>query len=751
MKELNRLRSIRGSSSTLLRARGLMYAAALGASTLLTLPVSAADTTGNTESNASTPASGDLQLQEVVVTAEKRQESISKTPLSVSAVTPDALDRAGVTDVAGLSTAVPDLHISRGGQDTSISIRGIRGDNLTELGNPAVAFYADGIYVPRTSSITSELYDLDHVEVLRGPQGTLFGRNATAGAVSVITASPKRAFDAMADVAFGNDREMIARGMINVPVSDTWYLRMSAVRDVNDGYFNNFGTVPQNYYKVDQSAGRLTSLWLPLTQLSWQLSVDYLRDLGTPPLWVPVSPGDNYSVYDRPAAVAGRTDKDVTNVRSRIVWRFDDQWSITALGGYSRESSFNQYGFGDTLASLRYVLNFSSYSNELDLNYNSDVLKAVAGLYYFHEEPHGILAANNGTADADFYFPETNQGSRAAFTQATYTVTEGVRITGGLRYTEDRASLPYEPFYLCPPSSPISPTAPGCTYLTNVGNELDAGRWSKLTWKATVDFDLTPDTMMYATVSTGYKAGGLAGSGSPNFNPENITNYELGLKGHLLDGALSFSGDVFFMNYRDLQVTTVLFNPVTGITEAETVNAAKAKISGLELEGAWLITRDDRLDAYATYLDAHFVNFDHAVDAFGGDPACFASSPTQGCNLAGKKLPLSPPYSGRLSYSHTFHLSGGLQLLPQVSVYGQAKSYVRNFNLPTDVIAGYAELDSSLRLTSADGKWYAEAYGHNLTNKIVLNGYAVPVVNGGPMYGSYSPPRTYGVRLSYKY
>jgi iron complex outermembrane receptor protein len=683
---------------------------------------------------AAEDAVSDSGLEEIVVTASRRSEALSRAPLAVSAVTQEGLDRAGVTDVARLSTVVPSLQIGTAGQSTVLSVRGISTGNVTELGNAPVAFYVDGIYFPRPTALSRVLYDVERVEVLRGPQGTLFGRNATAGAVNVITARPRDTFEAGADVAFGNYGSAAARGFINVPVTDRFFLRGSFTQERNDGYQDTTPSVPQNYYRTDVLGLRLSSLWELTDALSWQGSVNYVHDEGAQPLWAPIAPSDGYGNWERPAQRPGINDKDVIDFRSRLDLRLSDDWTLAYLAGYSQEDSFNQYSFGSLPNAFRYWLDYTSYSHEVTASYESDRLKGVLGLYIFREDPNGILAATSAVSDTHYVFPETSQESQAAFGQLTYSVTDDLRLTGGLRYSEDRADLITEPLYSCPVFA--APGSPACTFVTDIGGT--SGDWSSTDWKIVADYDLTENTLIYASVGTGYKAGGLAAVGAPIFGPEYVTNYELGLKGRVLNGRLSFAATAFFMDYTDQQVSVV--RPINGTDQLVTINAAASSISGLEFEASWLATSRDRFDLYVALLDAEYDDFTGAIDPF--------VSTTQQLDLTGNRLPRSPEISARFSYAHTFDLEDGASLTPQISVYAQSESYLREFNRPEDRQEAYAKIDGTLRYESDSNNWFAEAFVYNAGDVEIRN---FERITAGTLLGTYAPPRTYGMRLGVRY
>lgn len=698
----------------------------------------AAQTTNPTDGSAR-----ESDSDEIVVTASRRSEPLLKAPLAVSAINQEGLDEAGIKDVETLSTAVPTLQIGVINQNIVLSLRGISTNNVTALGNSSVAFYTNGVYVPRPSGASQLLYDVERVEVLRGPQGTLFGRNATAGAVNVITATPKDTFEAAGDVSVGNYNAFSARGFINAPLTDDFFVRLSYVQERNDGYQDTRGTQSEDYFRADNYGLRLSGLWNVTPSLTWRPTVSFLRDTGAPPMLVPVVPSDNFGIWSRPASFEGYEDKDLYDFNSRLEWRPFDSLTLSYIAGFGREDSLTQIARGGPANLTRWLQRTKNYSHELVVNYDTDRLNAVGGLYYFHESPLGALTSSTSPAtEIQFYYDREGSielEAEAVFGQLTYALTDRLSLTGGLRYSHDKAVLAREPIYFCGINSPISEGAPGCFFLADIGGPMNRNSWSRTNWKVTVDYDLGPNLMAFANVSTGYKTGGLAANGAPMFGPEDVINYELGLKGRIFDGALSFAIDAYVMEYTDQQVSSV--RPVGLTNQLVTANAASSTISGVEVEWTWNATPNDRLLGYVAYLDATYDEFKNAVDGF--------VSATALVDVSGNRMVRAPEFSGRLSYAHTFALGGGGRIEPQISVYAQTEEFLREFNLPTDRQDGYVKLDGTLRFDAPDDKWYAEGFVYNATDEDIRNTVAAAGV--GVLFAGYAAPRTYGLRIGVRY
>jgi iron complex outermembrane recepter protein len=706
-----------------------------------------------------TNAPGGSDLAEIVVTALKRSEPLSKAPLAISALSQNELTAAGVVGLQDLTAATPSVQMKMVAVDDSleVTIRGITNSDFNPGGSPAVATYVDGVYLARTQGLNGDLFDVERVEVLRGPQGTLYGRNSTGGNLNVVTADPKNTFGASADVSFGNYNDVQTRGMINLPVTDDLAIRAAFTTRRSDGYFETQGTTNSNYAAADNYAARLTGLWTPSSDFKWRLAIEYSRVGGTPDLEFATGPDgrplDGLPVYDRPVSSEPEPSNYIRNfmVRSRMDWQVGSNLSVSYIAGYEDLGYASVWSLAatsaadDTLTEGHRTGGDQSYSQEIDLNFEWNGLKNIVGANYLHEAeldfddyPAYTLGENyrGGTSLG----PTATDESWGVFDQATYTVMDGLRLTAGVRYSDENKGNSLNGFgqEFCPLTVSIYTAlsqmyTPGCTF------SLEApvhGSWSNTNWKAGVDYDLTPAILAYGSVTTGFKAGGLniGGNITPQaYSPEKVTNYELGVKGHFFDNRVTLYADGFYMDYTDLQVTQL-----SGTAEI-TNNAAKAKIYGTEIEGEWRISPDDHLNGFFDYLHATYSDYDNAVDQLNGD--IYPS-------LSGNTLPNAPRYSFKLAYSHEFDLPNGSALTPSAAVYYQSVSYLREFNLPIDTVKAYTKTSLNMTWTDSTRRWNVDAYANNLENSVVRNG---GITAFGLYWSTYDPPRTYGVRVGYNY
>ena len=287
-------------------------------------------------------SSGSSALDEIVVTALKRSEPLSKAPLAVTALSQEQLTAAGVVGLQDLTSAAPSVEMKSVAVDDSIeiTIRGITNNDFNPGGSPAVATYVDGIYLARTQGLNGDLFDVDRVEVLRGPQGTLYGRNSTGGNVNVVTADPKDTFGASVDVSYGSYNDTQTRAIVNLPITDDLAIRGSFTTHRSDGYFETQGTTNTNYAAADNYGGRVTALWTPSSDFKWRLAADYSVVGGTPDLEFATAsngrPLDGLPVYDRPVSSEPEPSNYVRNfmVRSRMEWQLGSHFSVDYLAGY---------------------------------------------------------------------------------------------------------------------------------------------------------------------------------------------------------------------------------------------------------------------------------------------------------------------------------------------------------------------------------------------------------------------------------
>jgi iron complex outermembrane recepter protein len=742
------------------------------------------------------------QLETVTITAQRRPELLSRAPFAVSVINQSTLDAQGITVANDIWSTVPNMRPAANG----FAIRGI-GSNDPFGSYATVAVQVDGIYEPNFQFLTLGMYDIDRIEVLRGPQGTAYGRNATAGVVNIETARPKSTFEAFGDVAYGNYRDRTARGVVNVPVSDDLRFRLSAMKRKSDGYVDG-GAASRRYDETDVSSVRLGWQWQASPSVLWRASLTRADDKGTVsdayfPSYtyypnadlstgvlgepVIVTPGGNILGYHTQTDISKNITHDA--FRSSLSWQLADRWSITYLAGVTRMVNDG----ADFATSLFFLKNkdwiTKAQSHEIDVNYESDALKAVGGLYHYRDRTTGAQEVDIGDAVAyplNTALPPpvvtvAGQGfepsaigivdvakrnnasenkSNGIFGQFTWGIAPAWRVTAGARYTRDTFSTNGDSQAcafgtLGEPNIDLTcgvPLGPPVSAIADSSS-------NKTTWRLGLEHDLTAEHLLYGLASTGYRGGGATANVAPEFQtykPETLTNIEAGWRARLRNNSLGLSATVFNMDYRDLQVRTIgkdVFGNLTPVIG----NAATARVRGVELEGDWLVTRKDRIQAHATYLDTRFGTFldPVAVALNPGGYNIFATVPVPHVNgdYSGHRLPDAPRLALRGRYSRTITLDTGAQLIPSAQIYWESGSYPTAETFP-EPGRGYREAyhktDLGLTYVSADRRWTGEAYVYNLENeKVYAYGKTIPL--HAATTASNLPPRTFFVRLGYRF
>ncbi len=787
---------------------------------------------GQTPPPATTaPESG---IQDIVVTARKRSENLQNVPIAITAFTPEALAQKGVTDVASLGKFAPSVEIvgtssfSGSTQVLSAFIRGIGQSDFAFNLDPGVGLYVDGVYYARTVGGVVDLLDLDHVEILKGPQGTLFGRNTIGGAISVVTRDPGNVLAGQAEITYGRYNRVDIRGAIDIPLIDDKLLAQISFSSKNrDGYFKflkypgTYQTDVGRFVRPDDTtygeAGgnkdvsfRAKLKWKVTPDVTLRLVGDYMnaddQSTGSQLLKVKAGLVDVYNAcISTPAAVLAttplnaicntprgfpaatvpgfenqviaplggvNTDADPSNDHLVFDERFKSPRMDTSYATGAGYSKVKTYGFTGTLdANLSSVLALKSITayRSLDSRFALDVdgspvplgdhaftmnqwqfsqelqllgsfldgrLKTVLGGYYFHEQ--GQLTDYVQFAGGLLQIDGPNQfrtNSYAGFAQADFKVTERLGLTAGIRYTRDEKqftggqrdlnSLAFKlgyPLALHP--DPTDPTL----YFPTAANKLN---FSNTSYKAGINYQLSDRVLTYATYSTGFKSGGWTTRATtpilvaPTFNPERAKTYEIGLKGQFFDRTLQANLAGFWTDYSDLQVTVY-----SGISPV-TVNAAQARIKGIEAEFVLVPVAPLSLGVTLGYIDAKYTQKDAGT-------------------ILGDKFVNTPDFSASATIDYTVPLAGGASVLAHVD-YAYKTSIARNGeNTPELITPATNVVGALLSYRAASGAWHADIGATNLTDeRYIISGQDQAGI--GYIGGTYNRPREWYVRVGYKF
>jgi iron complex outermembrane receptor protein len=728
---------------------GRLWAAAAFALTLVCMTPGIARAQNASDSSSS---SNDEKLDEIVVTAQRREEYLSDAPLAITALTGKQLESLGVSDSRDLTNVAPNLLIGLANNSTLVTLRGIGILTSNDVLSPSVQFNVDGVVMGRPRSATMQFYDLDRVEVLRGPQGTLYGRNAIAGSINLITNQPSfDGVDGTLLVGAGNEGRLETEGALNVPVNDKFAFRVAGRAETHD-YYNEVADVPANGLagiqhgnqdKVDSYGGRVSTIFQPTDDLRWKVVADVSRIDGNndTAVYLPV-PVTTLAGLETRNPVAGATRaSDFINplagyqrliaygANSDLSYEFPVA-TLTYQFGFRRFDQFQDefptyFSAASVVAPQVSSLTFyttNEYTHELRLNSRPEQdLKWVVGAYRYYDNQDYLyqvrpLLPPPGSFSNVLDHPDSATTSYAVFGQATYPLLKLLDLTAGVRYTHDELN------------------AVNIPTIGAADEEMFSS--SHTDYRVGLDFKPGDGHLLYAAFATGYKAGGSNYGNGVNFRPEYIDDYEVGYKGRLLDDRLHVNLTGFYFDYKDVQ-ESVLAPNATGISVVLVQNAARATNKGVELELAFQLTKYDRLDASATAQDARFGSFSNCILA-GGVPF----------NCSGTELPTAPDEFARLSYQHTIPFHNGASLSLQAAEQWSSSYNVSLGETPWLEQPSYHTTELSGQWNSGDDAWYIQAYARNIENVAVLT---TGSVTGYATIYTIQPPRLFGFRAGYKF
>ncbi|NBC37874.1 TonB-dependent receptor [Novosphingobium sp. FSY-8] len=670
-------------------------------------------------------------LTEIVVTAEKRESTAQKTPIAMTVATGAQLAQAGVSDVNGLSNIAPTLNVAQNNQNTLITIRGVSSRDYTETGNPAVAISTDNFYLQNGTALNVGFFDLDRIEVLRGPQGTLYGRNATAGAINIQTAKPKKRTEGSMTAGFGYKNALLVEGMLNTGITDNLFVRGSFSVHQRDAYRDNGSLSSANSGLVTRGgnddvsqAARLHLLWEPTTNFSALVTGEYTHVGGVGAVQKGILYGNENAdgtlkLGDTKSwnlNTQGFIDLTIKNIRGTLKYDLNGA-SITYIGGFRTQHLRRQ---NDQDGSTAYNYGFptdgstETQNHELRIASNNDSPFAwQGGLYYFREGGYALtyFQVLGGATPFNYYTfsYDTNAKSFAGFGQVSYKLTETLKLSAGARYTDERKSQ-------------IGFNNIAGTY--SVINQHYSG--SKDTYHLGLDWQATRTNLVYAKFDTGFKSGGF--QNGYTYGPETIRAFEIGTKNRFLDNHLELNVDGFWYDYSSLQVQQN--DPVTAISRI--FNAGKARVYGIEAEASFAITPTDRIDANINWVHGRYLDFLN-----------------NGTQYAGNTLPQSPEWAYGGGYSHDFLLPDA-KITARVQTRFQTKSYFGFENRNYQLQKAYTKTDLILSYTPLGKGFSASAYVYNVENSTILTASDEAGYAGGYLV-QFADPRTYGVRLSYSF
>jgi iron complex outermembrane recepter protein len=621
-------------------------------------------------------------------------------------------------------------------------------------------------------------YDIARIEVLKGPQGTLYGRNATAGAVNIVANQPTDELGGSVTAEIGNYDLQKYVGVFNLPISDTLWTRAAVQYVGRNGYLSD-GTDDDQ-----QKSGRLQMLWKPTGEFSALVTADYEhaggygggavllpRQPGTGPFtgsidatnnaallaaadvppFIVVTPGAGPN--PTPANSTGlNRDSQRDNTQRNVSGEFNYDLGFANLTFLPALRTANNTYFGYTPGfpyGDRETVRQQSY--ELRLAKTTDFIKAVGGLYFFDDRQ-----TIDQSATISVFVPplhtklDTDLGTKsyAGFGQATVSITDAARLIGGIRYTHEVKTIDGSRTQI--PLGAASLVTP-----------LDSSAsFNSVNFRAGFEYDLTDWNMLYGTVSTGFKAGGFNTFQSQNgisdvYQPEKLTDYELGVRNRFLDNRLQFNAQAFYWQDKNSQQSHLTYDP-TGSLQFETLNAASASIYGMDFDIVAKPWDAGTLTMVLEYLHTEFKDFVYDIPSANFAPASIgcATGPSAGntgfttIDCSGKPLPRAPNWSGTVSYQHTFDVYDGATLVTDVDLNFSSQRYLAVDYIGSELAPSYIRENATLTYNAPGNRWSVAVFGRNLSNRAVYLGGVQAALSPGIFYSTVDAPRTFGARLN---
>ncbi len=705
-------------------------------------------------------------IAEIVVTAQKRTERLQDVPIAVSAFDEAKLEEIGFDEISDLAQIVPGMQFGNFGPVAFVALRGISTENTTAAGDPGVALHIDGIYVGRPVATLFSAFDAERTEVLRGPQGTLYGRNATGGSVNLITNKPTDDFELSFEQTVGDYDWFRERAMINVPLAEGVAARITGFKEDRQGFTRNSVEGGSRANGVN-NWGLRGHVDIDLTDnFNILFSANYVDVGGTgsqPEVREPFPAAGTGIPGFGPGAFGNNVNdlrpfREAKNVREMVdnsllllaattTWDFDD-FSIKSISSYGETSFFSRQDQDSSpvdIAEINLIEDAEQISQELQIvSDGGGAFDWIFGLFYFNEDAGRTSRFFGPTFDAvAAQFPGIDFGvdlggtvsteSYAAYGQLTWRFTDSLSLTAGGRITRDtRSGINNITLRAVNPNFP-----PVIVMLPSTINSTEP------TGRITLDWKAADDIMLYATAARGYKSGGInQQSASPNrtFEPEFVDSYEAGIKSQLFDRTLQLNLSGFYNEYNDLQFQ------VFGFSGPEAANAGQAHAFGIEAE--WVAAPSDfvTIDGSFSYLNTEY------------DELLFSINGNTAVDLSGNELSRAPEFTVALGATVGGPLGDGLGDLRLRSDFSfQDSAFFSPFNAPADRTSSYTNVNLRLLWTSENGKYNAQLFVTNLFdtaqegNLLRGVGFVDEPGGGGQEFVTYRPPQQIGVSIGFDF
>lgn len=754
------------------------------------------------------PALAQPALEEVIVTATKRQESTQDIPIAISSFTASDLKGQGAVRLEDITFHVPNMLTNESPGNSGgprFAIRGQAVDDVVGTVDQPIGIYVDDFFYSRPSGTNMNLSDIERIEVLRGPQGTLFGRNTTGGAILIHTKDPHDDWAYRVGFGTGNYGQSSWNVMLNAPViRDKLAVRVAIDADKHDGYVENVVT-GRDVSDEDVINGQVKVLFTPVEDFSAlfkfeygegdhlgyaQKLVGYTADLpaafsGGLDSYANYLEGNNngevYSGSDGDITYEGNTPKSQFLSRAAttiLTWDATDDMTVKFIGGYRNMFTQNDWDIDGTPYPILYTIGsddgHDQWSTELQVFGDAfdESVDWIVGLYAFHEDgtaenitqiPPTPLDVNPLNPGPDIYLLENNtfgdydNDSQAVFTQGSWQVTDDFAATVGLRYSDETKRLSPRNYRVFGGdiTNPFNQAArfSSCA-VAGIGCESTFDRSEdSFDYSVMVEYQFTPDILVYAKYGTGFRSGGFNVRGTSEntlepFDSESLKEVEVGMKGDFLDRRLRINLALFQSDYTDIQRTTIRASADGTSTENATTNAADATISGVELETMFAATETIQIGLNAGYLDAGYDTFDYDVTVTSGTPPV---TTTTTIDRSGERFAGSPRWTASLWAAYVEEISDQmtLSLRTDYSYHSQYQSFVTTNTLGM-VTPEKGTWNARATVTIAD-RLDISLWGKNLTDER----YPTAALNVYDPFGAgvavFSAPRTYGMDVTYRY
>ncbi|MDB5365742.1 MAG: TonB-dependent receptor [Rhodospirillales bacterium] len=684
------------------------------------------------------PGTASAQVEEITVTATKvGATDLQKTPIAISAFTASQIDKSLTYGIKDLVQMTPNLTVPQNSSFAQVYIRGIGSNNVFNGSDPSSTVHVDGVYMARPNAQFVNFFDVERVEVLRGPQGTLYGRNSVGGTINVISRLPGEQLMAKAQETIGNYGLTRTEGYVSGPFNDRVSASLSGYYVHQDARRENISPTGNDIDNQNQGGmrGQLRIKVSDSVESITRLDFDsrYEHPMGFAKPLFKYTPLTNTILGDYSKVALNQTNLGTVRdygASEELNATLGNGFVLKSLTAYRRNvtksrSDTDSSELNTTVSNIKESQR--QFSEELNLSGKVGALDFVTGLYYFHEQiaSNNLIEArvpNTGTAIA----PHVSTNAYAAYAQGTYHLTDQFSFTGGARYTKE-----IKDFFNTSGTTNLT----SAQFINNGPVRTTAeGRYYAFTPKFGVEFSPTKDVMLFASVTKGFKSGGFNQTNTNPFGgfaPEKLWSYEAGVKSEWFDHKLRLNLTGFVYKYDNLQVQAFIRPGVTDIT-----NAANADVSGVELESVFQPVKNLQVTANLATLDATYAKYPGASGP-GGVVV----------DATGKRLNASPKYTANFAAEYNYDMQGGDLLFGRLEYFWQDKQYFVASNDPQQSQGAYGLMNASVGYETPDGQWRFSLWGKNLLDKqyITITATVSAVVSGRP-----GEPRMFGARATWK-